>query len=96
MNTEWKEELRDCDFELARDQIADFLKIQSEEARQMGGEYIWEDKIANAVKAFLAQPNFETASALLESAPPFYTYFEESKPTGRFAFFKRNFRGGKQ
>jgi len=90
MSAEWKEKLLDCDFELARDEIADFLRMQNDEARRMGGEYIWEDTTANAIKTFLAQPNLETATALLEDAPTFYTYFEECKPTGRFAFFKQN------
>ena len=93
MNVKWKERLLDCDFELARDEIADFLKMQNGEARRMGGEYIWEEATAKAIKAFLVQPNLETATVLLENAPTFYNYFEECKPTGRFAFFKRNFRG---
>jgi hypothetical protein len=92
MSAEWREKLFDCDFELAKDEIADFLKMQNEEARRQGGEYIWPSEIGEAVKAFLSQPCFETAVKLLEVTPTFYTYFEECKPTGRFAFYKRNRR----
>ena len=72
MSEEWKQKLLDCDFELAKEEIADFMKMQNEEARRMGGEYIWEEATAKAIKVFLAQPNFETASALLEKAPTFF------------------------
>ena len=85
----WEEKLRDCDFQLAREEIADFITMQNQEARQQGGEYIWEKELAEAIKLFLAQPNKETAVNLLNYAPTFYDYFEQCKPTGNFAFYKR-------
>ena len=91
----WENKLCDCDFQLARDEIADFLKMQDDEARQKGGEYIWNTEVAEAIRIFLARPNLQTAAKLLEHTPAFYAYFEECKPTGRFAFFKRNFQGGR-
>jgi hypothetical protein len=87
--TKWEDKLRDCDFELAREEIADFIRMQNEEARKLGGDYVWENEIAESIKTFLAQPNQETAMKLLNCAPTFYDYFEQCKPTGNFAFYKR-------
>jgi hypothetical protein len=87
--TQWEDKLRDCDFELAREEITDFIRMQNEEARKLGGDYIWENETAESIKLFLAQPNQQTAEKLLNCAPAFLNYFEESKPTGNFAFYKR-------
>jgi len=50
--SQWEEKLRDCDFELARDEISDFIRMQNHEARQKGGEYIWESEAAESIKVF--------------------------------------------
>lgn len=86
----WEQKLLDCDFLLARDEIANFLKHSNDEARQRGGECIWPKEVAEALNIFLAQPNLRTAAKLLEEAPHFVQYFEECKPEGMFAFYKRN------
>lgn len=87
--TQWEGKLGDCDFQLAKEEIANLIRIGNQQAQKQGGEYIWKQEIADAIKVFLTQPNLESAAKLLNCEPTFYNYFEECKPTGKFAFYKR-------
>lgn len=90
--TQWEEKLHDCDFQLAREEIASMIKMQNQEAQRQGGEYIWKSEVAKSIERFLAEPNLETAAQLLNCAPAFENYFEGCKPNGQFAFYKRMLR----
>ncbi len=51
----WEHKLLNCDFLLARNEIANLLKYSNNEARRRGGEYVWPKEIAEAVNLFLAK-----------------------------------------
>ena len=81
-----------CDFNLARDEIADFFKIADAEAQRQGqGGVAYKKEFVSGWHAFSANPCADTARAWLCAAPDYknmiYSYFIECCPGGKFAFY---------
>jgi hypothetical protein len=74
----------DCDFVLARDEIASFFAIANQEAEKEDGQYIFPQEMVNAWYSFRDNPCADTANQLLLVAPPLYQYFEACGPDGQF------------
>jgi hypothetical protein len=80
----WARVTKDCDFNLAKREIATFFEILKSDAARNGGQYFIEPEFANAWRSFSDQPNAETAANLLEIAPMLTRYFEGCRPGGNF------------
>jgi hypothetical protein len=92
--------LASCDFQLARDEIADLFRATTAEARANRQQASWKREFAEGWQIFSGNPNVDTARAWLLSAPEakfiVLNYFVECSPGGKFYFFdsiKR--RGGR-
>ena len=85
--------LERCDFELARSEIADFLKMADAEAERAGGSVTYKTEFVEGWHAFSANPSANTARAWLRSAPDYQnmiqSYLVECCPGGMFAAMKR-------
>jgi len=81
---DWARLLSECDFRLAADEIRDMLSASEREAASEDGHYVYKKELLEAIYAFLATPNLQTAIPLLTVAPPLYSYFESSSPGGNF------------
>ena len=82
--------LQQCNFELARNEIADFLKMASAEAARAGGDVAYKAEFVQGWQAFSANPSANTARSWLRTAPEYqnmiYSYLVECCPGGRFTF----------
>jgi CpXC protein len=74
--------LHGCDFQVAKNELANCFAILNNEARVEGGSYWYSEKMAEALHNFVTNPCAETAAALLDEAPMLSTYFEQSKAGG--------------
>ncbi len=83
---DWEATLEGCDFELARNEIAEMLSLFHKDAERKGGYYAWKKELASAIEAFLANPSLESAISLLNCAPSLFFYFEVAKPRGHPIF----------
>ena len=75
-HSQWQTKLDGCDFVMARDDVSDSLVTLRKEGEQTGGQYYISPEFSSALKAFYANPVFETAVALLEIVPAFLPMFE--------------------
>jgi hypothetical protein len=87
--TKWASVLRDCDFDLAKREIADFFAMTNREADKKGGANYWKPELAKAWEDFADNPSAKTAAALLNVAPMFLCYFEACRPGGQFYEFAK-------
>ncbi len=55
------------------------FQIAEEEATEKGGEYVYKNELLEALRPFMESPSIETAAALLEAEPSFWSVFEQSK-----------------
>lgn len=83
---EWRELLRDCDFAMARKEIA---KVLRGEDLQKLGDSLASQGLHKVIVPFLDTPSLETAIALLQVAPELYSYFDASSPGGSVYFFNK-------
>jgi hypothetical protein len=89
---EWRVLLDECDFEMAKNEIANMLVMANKEAARSGGAYYYEPNTLAAITEFLGQPSMLTAVSLLQRAPTFYSYFEACSPGGTFYGINRFLR----
>lgn len=82
--------LKDCDFKLARDEMADAFRFLEREAKQEGKEVWFKEGFVEGWDAFAANPNADTARAWLRVAPDhkamIQSYLVESCPGGTWAY----------
>jgi len=81
---DWREILKRCDFQLAREQIADFFASSNREAAAQGVQAIFREEFVVAWHLFSEHPNYQNAVGLIEShpsaAPMMWTFFVLSGP----------------
>ena len=61
--------LKDCDFVLARDEIVDFFRLATWQAKQEGKEALFKKTFLDGWYVFHANPNADTARTWLRMAP---------------------------
>jgi hypothetical protein len=89
--SDWREILAHCDFELARDEIADFFRASNREAAAKGGYAVFREEFVAAWESFQRSPTYENAVISLTSAEGSHTmwrYFEACCPGGDFYLIK--------
>lgn len=81
--------LSSCNFELARDEFADFFHTMSEEAKRDGKEMVFRTELVQGWKQFSANPRLETAKTWLKlmhgEGAPILKVFADCCPGGRAA-----------
>ena len=90
---EWKSLLVNCDFGLARQEIANFFAIANDEAAAEGKRVVYRTELVRGWQRFAEDPRIETAIEFIEGAPDYgpslFGYFIECCPGGRWEFYNR-------
>ena len=91
MPKNWRDELRACNFQLAKKEIQAFFDFDAREAKHQGGEAIYRVEFVRGWQVFAERPSFETAVAFIEGAPDYadviWRYFADCCPSGRAAYY---------
>ena len=94
--TEWRSLLVNCNFGLARQEIANFFEIAKDEAAAHGQRVVYRTELVRGWQRFAEDPRLETAVEFIEGArdygPGLFEYFIECCPGGRSAFYDRLLR----
>jgi|SRR5579859_6207002 len=80
----WESVLTKSDLAMARDQIADTHTWANAKATKEGGEYFFAKEYVAAWEIFRDDPSVQTASELLDVAPPLIRVFEKCSPGNDF------------
>ena len=89
MPEDWREKLRACNFQLAKNEIQRFFDFSTHEAERGGGHAVYRVEFVRGWQAFAERPCLETAVAWIEGAPGYtgliWGYFAECCPGGRWS-----------
>jgi len=84
---------KDCDFELARAELANFFKMANQEASFGGEQVVYRQEFVKGWEQFAASPTRKSAANWILEAPDYadmlLTYFRECSPGGRFFGYRR-------
>jgi len=61
--------LHACDFELARDEFAEFFRMINRDAEASGEQAVFREELVKGWRLFADNPNLETAKAWLQLMP---------------------------
>ena len=81
---DWRQTLRQCNFFLARREIANFFRIANQKAETEGNQALFTKEIAVGWERFAENPCYESAVRFVDTAPLIFQYFAESCPGGQF------------
>lgn len=88
---DWPDTLKECDFELVREELKYFFELASREAAAQGAEAVYRIEFVRGWQNFSRNPCLETAVSMVEGAPDYWRmlshYFEACSPGGRARFF---------
>jgi len=91
---DWKTQLRDCDFKLARRALIEFFNFANRDAASRGEKVALRNDFADSWEAFAENPRYETAIPFVKAGGgSVFPYFKECCPGGRFAFYKSMLEG---
>jgi hypothetical protein len=87
----WKEQLRACNFQLAKRELQTFFDFATRQAERQGEGVVYRVEFVRGWQVFADRPCFATAVAFIEGAPDYanfiWAYFVECCPGGRWAFY---------
>jgi len=80
--SDWRQTLRQCNYFMARREIAEMFRVMSQSAQAEGQQAFYAREIADCWNRFADNPCYEAAESLLLVMPPVYRYFLGCCPGG--------------
>jgi hypothetical protein len=88
----WREILRGCNFQLAKNELQGFFDLATRETEREGQMVVYHVEFVRGWQDFAAHPCFDTAIRFIVGAPDYadliWTYFVECCPGGRCWFYE--------